>query len=232
MPMYASASLSTVTELQFLPAILRRIENGEIRVPAFQRRFVWSDRQVKDLLRSIYNGYPIGSILLWETNDRSLGAKLDNSIPFPSSRVHYPTTYVLDGAQRLYTLYGVLIDREDREREFRFSVIFDLRKETFKNTRSTNLRPHFIRLSVLFSPKLYIAAQQSLLEQKDGDLLVERSLHLYNVFQQYLIPVVTIRNRSLFEVIEIFEKLNTTGKRLTGSDLAQALSWKTKITSD
>lgn len=229
--MYASDPLSTATALQFLPAILRRIENGEIRVPAFQRGFVWNTRQIKELLRSIYNGYPIGNILLWETNDRSLGAKLDTSIPFPSSRVHYPTTYILDGVQRLSTLYGVLIDRNP-EQEFKFAVVFDLKNEVFKHTRSTTLKPQFIRLSVLFSPKLYIAAQQSLLEQKDSDLLIERSLHLYNVFQQYLIPVVTIRDRSIFEVVEIFEKLNTQGTRLKRSDLKRALPWKTRETSD
>ncbi len=45
--------------------LMRRIEDGDIKIPAFQRGYVWNQQQVIDILDSIYNDYPIGSILLW-----------------------------------------------------------------------------------------------------------------------------------------------------------------------
>ena len=50
--------------------LLHRMEEGEIKVPAFQRGFVWKQAQVIDLLDSIYNDFPIGSILLWNSHER------------------------------------------------------------------------------------------------------------------------------------------------------------------
>ncbi|RAP26722.1 hypothetical protein C2W64_01438 [Brevibacillus laterosporus] len=47
--------------------IISKITSGQIRIPAFQRGFVWSPEQVALLLDSIYKGFPIGSVLLWRT---------------------------------------------------------------------------------------------------------------------------------------------------------------------
>lgn len=44
------------------------IELGEIRLPEMQRRYVWRAPRVRDLLDSLYRGYPSGAILLWETD--------------------------------------------------------------------------------------------------------------------------------------------------------------------
>ena len=48
--------------------LIHRIEDGEIKIPPLQRAFIWKAEQVIKLLESIYNDYPIGSILLWETS--------------------------------------------------------------------------------------------------------------------------------------------------------------------
>ena len=58
--------------IQRLPSLLRDIQSGEIRIPRFQRPFVWEDDQRLDLFRSIYEGIPIGSILIWRTKDHAL----------------------------------------------------------------------------------------------------------------------------------------------------------------
>ena len=47
--------------------LLNRISEGDIKIPAFQRGFIWNQEQVFDLIDSIYNDYPIGSILLWNS---------------------------------------------------------------------------------------------------------------------------------------------------------------------
>lgn len=45
------------------------IERGELRLPEMQRRYVWRSTRVRDLLDSLYCGYPSGAILLWETDE-------------------------------------------------------------------------------------------------------------------------------------------------------------------
>ena len=45
------------------------IERGELRLPEMQRRYVWRSTRVRDLLDSLYRGYPSGVILLWETDE-------------------------------------------------------------------------------------------------------------------------------------------------------------------
>jgi uncharacterized protein with ParB-like and HNH nuclease domain len=47
-----------------LVTLFRQISSGEVRIPAFQREFVWSDKQILDLLESVTDGFPIGSLLL------------------------------------------------------------------------------------------------------------------------------------------------------------------------
>lgn len=81
------------------------IERGELRLPEMQRRYVWRSPRVRDLLDSLYRGYPSGSILVWETDedvplqDFAVDQK---SSPYRTSRL------LLDGQQRLTSLSSVI----------------------------------------------------------------------------------------------------------------------------
>ena len=50
--------------------LIERISSGDIRIPAFQRDYVWESDQVSFLLDSIYKEFPIGTIILWKTDNR------------------------------------------------------------------------------------------------------------------------------------------------------------------
>ncbi|MFO1533935.1 MAG: DUF262 domain-containing protein, partial [Thermoplasmatota archaeon] len=52
---------------QSIRQLVEAVSKGQIRVPAFQRGFVWSDERIAYLMDSIYKGYPIGSLLFWRT---------------------------------------------------------------------------------------------------------------------------------------------------------------------
>jgi uncharacterized protein with ParB-like and HNH nuclease domain len=81
------------------------IQRGELRLPEMQRRYVWRSTRVRDLLDSLYRGYPSGAILLWET---------DEAVPlqeFSISQAESPyatTRLLLDGQQRLTSLSAVI----------------------------------------------------------------------------------------------------------------------------
>src|ERR1700678_1075219 len=81
------------------------IQRGQLRLPEMQRRYVWRSPRVRDLLDSLYRGYPSGAILLWET---------DESVPLQEFAVeqqlnpYQSTRLLLDGQQRLTSLSAVI----------------------------------------------------------------------------------------------------------------------------
>ena len=88
--------------------LVSMIERGELRLPEMQRQYVWRSTRVRDLLDSLYRGYPSGAILLWET---------DEAVPLREFAVsqnvspYHTTRLLLDGQQRLTSLSAVIRGR-------------------------------------------------------------------------------------------------------------------------
>lgn len=116
-------AIATITIRQ----LLQRITDGEIRIPAFQRDFVWDPDRVQFLMDSIFKGYPIGTVLFWRTKeklsyDRDLG-------PFtlPEPKKEYPIDYVLDGQQRLTSIFSTFqTELKKNPGETWIDIYFDL----------------------------------------------------------------------------------------------------------
>src|SRR6266487_909116 len=85
--------------------LVEMIHNGELRLPEMQRRYVWPATRVRDLMDSLYRGYPSGTILVWETDrempSRDLAVSQDSS-PFKGHKL------LLDGQQRLTSLSAIV----------------------------------------------------------------------------------------------------------------------------
>jgi hypothetical protein len=81
------------------------IERGELRLPEMQRRYVWRSTRVRDLLDSLYRGYPSGAILLWETNE---DVPLQEMAVTQQLNPYQSTRLLLDGQQRLTSLSAVI----------------------------------------------------------------------------------------------------------------------------
>jgi uncharacterized protein with ParB-like and HNH nuclease domain len=101
------------------------IKRGELRLPEMQRKYVWTSTRVRDLLDSLYRGYPSGTILVWETeaehHARDLAVGQD-ATPFSSFKL------LLDGQQRLTSLSAVLRGEPVRVRNRRrpIQIAFNL----------------------------------------------------------------------------------------------------------
>ena len=81
------------------------IERGELRLPEMQRRYVWRSTRVRDLLDSLYHGYPSGAILLWETDE---DVPLQDFAITQQDNPYKTTRLLLDGQQRLTSLSAVI----------------------------------------------------------------------------------------------------------------------------
>src|SRR5438094_4599700 len=85
------------------------VQRGELRLPELQRQFVWTATRVRDLLDSLYRGYPSGTILVWET---------DEEVPEKDLAIDQrPATFstkklLLDGQQRLTSLAAVTLGQQ------------------------------------------------------------------------------------------------------------------------
>jgi len=85
--------------------LVTKIERGEIRLPEMQRRYVWKKTRVRDLLDSLYRGYPSGAILLWETDE---DVPLQDFAVTQEKNPLQSTQLLLDGQQRLTSLSAII----------------------------------------------------------------------------------------------------------------------------
>jgi len=207
-----------------LVTLFRMISAGEIRIPAFQRNFVWSEKQVVELLESVNDGFPIGSILLWAVEHKVLRIAPIGATSFPDVPEAFPTSYVLDGMQRLTTLFGVFNFGATTD-DSRFDVIYDLDNRVFFHRMEHNLLPHCVPLTALFSPRSLLDHQARISELHNADQLLDALLSVQAAFQEYMVPVVTIRSSDIQRVVGIFEKINSTGTRLDTVDFMRAITW-------
>lgn len=108
--------------------LLKAIEDEEYKLPEFQRGYVWTSRQVKEYLNSLYRGYPTGSFLIWKTPkvQKTRGGNKNTDNKFYN--------LILDGQQRLTSLYalfkGVPPSFYEGEKLY-FNLYFNLDTEEF-----------------------------------------------------------------------------------------------------
>ena len=207
--------------------LARRILSGDILLPKFQRSFVWSERQITTLLDSVARGYPIGSVLLWQSRQELRSENRIAGLEITLPRPDYPVNYLLDGQQRLSTICGAMYWDGSRA-DSRWNLAYDLQTQTFMHLNTTDEPPlHQIRLNKLSDPSVYFKHVAALDAPtiKNSEQLKERANTLFNRFKDYKIATVTLGDMALKDVAPIFERINSTGTPLTMVDLMRAATW-------
>jgi hypothetical protein len=227
-----------------LPNLLREIQEGEIRIPRFQRPFIWTTEQRLLLLRSIYEGMPIGSILLWRTKNHDLKSydhlgPLHLSWSLVEKGKDDVSQYVLDGHQRLTTLYVALGgglqpvsdpalagEAEEELFEVGWPIFFDLEDRRFK-VQSYRGEPHvsWLPLSILLDPFQLYEFQKTLVQAGVDRALVNRAEALASTFKDYSIPVVPIVTEDLELATQSFQRVNSGGTTMNEVHMVSALTW-------
>jgi hypothetical protein len=204
-----------------------RILRGDILLPKFQRDFVWEKHQIIDLLDSIANNYPIGSVLLWRSREHLRSERNIADLEIAQTQADYPVNYLLDGQQRLSTICGALYWK-GTETDSRWNLAYDLRTKTFLHLDTLDDTPlHQIRLNKIIDPSAYFLHVSSLktLGAADVEVLETRAKELFDRFKDYKVATVTLHEMSIQAVAPIFERINSRGTPLTIVDLMRAATW-------
>jgi len=233
---------TTETPIMSFIGIASEMKRGNIRVPDFQRQFIWNPDQVLELLDSVWHGYPIGSILLWETTE-TLNEHNPLKLHLDDLPKGTPRRYILDGQQRLVTLYEVLHDSLDigKKRKIRYATYFDLKKKEFYIYKKSDIEvgkgepkieTWFIPLNEVMTINYQTrsAAQNNKILEKlstDHELL-KTYVDLFIKLSSIQIPTI-ITSQNLTIACRIFERLNTSGTPLTIVDLMIAITYTEKF---
>lgn len=215
-----------------------KLGNGSFQIPAFQRDFIWEQRNIINLWDSIYRFYPIGNILYWDTDihlniHRKFAGHLILSRDQVLSANNGRRSYILDGQQRATALLLSLSGGQAKTKDLRtldFTLYFDATEAVFfpveeLNKRSLDVNPAFlIRLSdvsmwpVDFHERI---AREPGFKRRTGTNLRQ----LDRVFKDYKILLTRIRGFGIKGVCEIFERINQEGIRLKSMDLIVSRSF-------
>ncbi|MBI9088457.1 MAG: DUF262 domain-containing protein [Desulfobacterium sp.] len=223
-------------EIVFIFNLLDEVRAGKLRIPKFQRSYVWRREQMTELLDSIYHQFPIGSLLVWETEERVSSRDWIGPLKVPEATGGL-SAHLLDGQQRLSTLSGVLTpftdtieQKDDEEDPERWKIWFDIEKSTFEHFKSpdTQSEPRHFPMWKLLDTVAFLAESQRILQDggDKGEAYVQKIQVLLRRFQSYKVPVIRIKNTGLNQAVEIFARLNSKGQAMSADEMVSALSYR------
>ena len=216
------ADLTITPDRYQFPALISKVEDGTLKLPAFQREFVWPIEKTIDLLDSIARRYPIGTFLLWQTNEKLRSVKEIGGLGLPETPAGENTRYILDGQQRITSLYAATHQVEIEGRKYNLCVDLDDRPETEAEYIFRDMEPdgeRFVLVSDLLGDDY---------GRLSDSLTPERRSRLYTLrerIREYPFSFTLIEGGDLDAVCDIFERVNNSGVDLSVFDLLVAKTW-------
>ncbi|MDM8546237.1 DUF262 domain-containing protein [Candidatus Venteria ishoeyi] len=224
-------------EVTFIFELLTEVRVGKLRIPKFQRSYVWRRQQMTELLDSINRQFPIGSLLVWETEEKVSSRNWIGPLAIPAAPSAL-SAHVLDGQQRLSTLTGVLMaaaenkskTQNDDEDPERWWIWFNIRDDIFEHPKSPDAKPeswHFPMWKLLDTVSFLHESQRILQDNGDkGAAYVQKIQELLQRFQSYKVPVIRIKYTGINRAVEIFARLNSKGQPISPDEMVSALSYR------
>ncbi len=212
-----------------ISTILDHIDNGHIALPEFQRGYVWNRDQVRGLFNSLYRRHPVGGLLVWVTESHSADHRGEGALAPGVVKL------LLDGQQRITSLYGVIRGRAPEFFEGNYNAFtglyFNVEREIFSfyqpvlmkddpcwinvtelMSHGNNGLGHFIeRFSDYPDSRLNVGEYVSRLSKLIG--IQDVILH---------VEEVTGKDKTIEVVVDIFNRVNSGGTKLSKGDLALA----------
>ena len=209
-----------------IQSILSQIEVGSFALPEFQRGYVWNRDQVKKLITALYKGYPIGSLLVWVTKTEGVSTKGDGQVSPGMVKL------ILDGQQRITSLYGIIKGKEpeffEGDKKAFTGLYFNLLDETFEFYAPLKMQdnPVWINVSELMSEGAgqYILKIITLPEIKENINLYANRLNTIDNIKKINLHIQEVAGdkMTIDVVVDIFNNVNSGGTKLSKGDLALA----------
>lgn len=207
--------------------IVSNINKGIYQIPKFQRDFVWSKDQTAKLIDSLLKGFPIGSFILWKTNERLKSLKKIGGVVLNEIKDGDYVYYILDGQQRITSLYLALEGISIGEQHYK-EIYIDLNKDIESDDEICSL------VRTERSITFYELINESLIKLLKiyGDELAVKIEALRTHIQSYEFSTIEIENQPMHKIAEIFTRINTGGKVLTLFEIMNAKVYRENILDD
>jgi hypothetical protein len=197
------------------------VKSGEIAIPEIQRPFVWEATKVRNLLDSLYQGYPVGYLIAW----RNPTVKLKDGTSSAGKRI------LIDGQQRVTALMASILGREVLNKDYetvRIKIAFSPLRQVFEvsNPAKTNSSEWIDDVSAVFAPKAslfqiaddYIKANPGC----DKDKVYVVLERLRSITNNHLGIIELNDDLDIETVTEVFIRVNSAGASLSQADFAMS----------
>lgn len=210
-----------------LEQILNYIKSGEIAIPEIQRPFVWKPRQVRDLIDSLYTGYPTGYLII----SQSPNIKLKDGTMAEGKKI------MIDGQQRVTALMTAIMGMDIINADFekkRIKIAFnplanpDNDEERFKVQDNAILKDKrwIADIAEVFKPTFdmwqfvndYCEANKEI----TGSILNKIVMQLIDIKNRQIGVITLDKELTIDEVTEIFIRINSQGAKLNQADFAMS----------
>lgn len=200
--------------------LLTWVKTGQVAIPEMQRPFVWDSTKVRDLLDSLYNGYPIGYLITWQSAD--VGLKDGSKSSFRQ--------ILIDGQQRITAMTAALVGESVVDKSYkrkRIKISFNPTSGKFatltpvidKDPAWISDVAEFVNAASTFSAtKAYMEANPDV-----NVAQVEQSLQRLSAVKQAQVGIISLaEDLDIETVTEIFIRINSKGVPLSSADFAMS----------
>lgn len=201
--------------------LLDHVRRGRVRIPHFQRPLKWKREDALQLLDSMYRGYPVGTLLLWETHAPA-EELVFGSVRLPGSE-RSNALMVVDGQQRVVSMVRTLLASEPEIDAF--ALFFDLDEARFVAPPSDGVLQkdprRWLPLTVVLDSEQLIKWLLEVVPQPERR---DAAIQLGRRIREYEIPAYTVYTDDENVLREVFRRINTHGKQLLAGDVFDALN--------
>ncbi|MGR3302948.1 MAG: GmrSD restriction endonuclease domain-containing protein [Candidatus Scalindua sp.] len=214
--------------------LISEIQKGIIKIPKFQRDFVWSIDKTAKLLDSILKGYPIGTFILWQTDERINDIKNIGNLEIPPTPDGTKVQYVLDGQQRITSLYaaylGARIQKVGEKKIIDYSdIVVNLDADINENgDQVISAEPTGEKYISLNDVLNFSYSKAKALSDRFCEEELEKIDSYSTAFKTYEFSTVVLRKEDIDSAIEVFTRINTGGQTLTLFEIMSAKTYDEK----
>ncbi|EXI65713.1 MAG: hypothetical protein AW08_02923 [Candidatus Accumulibacter adjunctus] len=203
--------------------LLEAVARGRIRIPSFQRGLKWDRADARLLLESLYRGYPVGTLLLWESAAPADAGRIGSlTLPAPAME---NALWVVDGQQRIVSLARVLLAADPDEDAF--ALYFDLDASDFVIPPVTGKRhadpSRWLPMTVVLDSERLMHWLLAHAAGADSRPRRDTAIQLGRRLREYEIPACIVRSDDESILRDIFKRINSAGKSLDDADVFDAL---------